>query len=102
MTDYSLSNCPALINPSLIKTIPIDAKKQYTLPENYEEMDFYDIEYGFKKFISSRKIHFQDYIGRLYLTGNQLLYYPRLAKKLRDLKLNDYPSLERKYAVDTS
>lgn len=50
-------------------------------------------------FLNFKKgITFRDYFGRQLMTGNELLYYPELAKKVHEI--DDYPVFKRSYKVD--
>jgi len=73
---------------------------------HHEDFDFFDFLNGFNHhdtqntdcFIHRKGITFQEYVGRQFITGNELVYYPKLAEKLREM--TDYPVLKRCYEVD--
>lgn len=80
------------------------SEEAYTSYKSYKRVDFNALcegaqgDYGHGNFISHQGLTFMDVVGRLYLTGNDLLYYPELAVKLRDIQ--EYPMLERVYPVN--
>ncbi|MEM2161112.1 MAG: hypothetical protein QXN55_09185 [Candidatus Nitrosotenuis sp.] len=79
-----------------------DVYKESLGHPNYKDIDFHSLRsssyHTEEGFINYNGLTFNDYVGCQYLTGNELLYYPELAKKIREIK--DYPILKRSYAVD--
>lgn len=73
----------------------------------HQDINFSDLLNGLNRrdarntdqFLHREGITFRDYVGCQFLTGNELVYYPELAKKLRAIE--DYPLLKRCYQVDT-
>lgn len=83
---------------------PSDLKREGFF-KHYQALDFHQLSRGnyhyadnTDYFMHHEGITFQDHVARQLMTGNELLYYPQLAKKLREIK--DYPILKRSYAVD--
>lgn len=84
----------------------IEQKKQPSVGfKNYKKIDFYTICHGHghhnsdsDSFLNRNGITFEDYVGSKYLTGNELLYYPKLSAAMREV--TEYPILTRTYAVD--
>ena len=71
--------------------------------KNFNEIDFSGLKnnhYYDRHFISSEGIQFEDHIDNHYYTAAQLVFYPELALKLRELKDDDYPTLKRTYKID--
>jgi len=65
---------------------------------NYQNIDLWQLSYAYNHsegFIKQDSLYFEAQVGFLNLTGNELFYYPLLAKTLREV--NDYPRLKRKY-----
>ena len=63
-----------IIHSPVIETIAIAAKKQGSLAEKYETIDFSNIGYKLDRLIHRESLFFEDYLGRLSLIGNELLY----------------------------
>ncbi len=69
---------------------------------NYKQIDFAslrcDTPHCGAGFFDAQGVTFEDRVGDQYLTGNELLYYPELAQKLREV--NAYPYLKQTYSVN--
>jgi hypothetical protein len=82
----------------------IQGSTNFYLPScrSHHTFDFSNLCYGKNRegnFLDYNKgITFEDKVGDIVVTGNELLYYPALAHKMRNL--NEYPTLKRTYAVD--
>jgi len=69
-------------------------------PSNLPRESFYEFDQDgdTDRCIHRECIPFQKHVGRQLMSGNALLYYPELTKKLREIA--DYPILKRCYPVD--
>lgn len=78
------------------------AKISYNNWKNFSYRDMYNTGFSNNErdFLSREGITFEDYVGCMNLTGNDLYCYPTLAKALREL--SEYPLLARSYAVNYS
>ena len=67
---------------------------------NYKEIDFSALSSALNDdsgFLSYKGLTFEEHVSSYYLTGNELLYYPKLTKQLRKL---EYPLIKRSYEID--
>jgi len=78
------------------------SEQKYISCTHYSKIDFWALWRGNRhdtdSTISRDGLTFMDYVGKLYLTGTDLLYYPALTQHLRTVK--EYPTLTRVYPVD--
>lgn len=103
-----MSNKNAVANPLITQQIiPASDLKREDFFNHHERLNFFDLLSGFSGstentdyFLHHKGITFRDHVGRQFMTGNELLYYPELAKKLREI--SDYPILKRCYKVDST
>lgn len=69
---------------------------------SYKTLDFSSLRYGFNNsecLINYDGFMLKDYVGIETYTGNELLYYPELAKAMRK-SVKEYPTMARKYDVN--
>ncbi|NNM43747.1 MAG: hypothetical protein HKM07_05340 [Chlamydiae bacterium] len=75
-------------------------KEKTTLYYHYEDFNYSDLFYPHSDntgFIRNNALHLEDYAGDYY-TGNELMFYPTLAQKIRALK--HYPLLTCDFKID--
>lgn len=100
-----------VVDNSLVTQQPIplsDLLPEY-FSKDYKDINFCNLLRGLNhdyyndphhhSFVHLKKdITFQDYVGRQFMTGNELLYYLELAKKLREI--DHFPVLKSAYKAD--
>lgn len=99
MVTSNINHMSPLCNPQAQQ---ITQTEKHNIHWHYSELNFLNLCYDSMRdtngSISSAGLTFTDYVGKLYLTGTDLLDYPELTKHLRTVKA--YPTLTRVYPVD--
>lgn len=85
--------------------IPASDVERPDFSRNHKSLNFSELLPKFSSYLENTDyflhregITFRDHVGRQLMTGNELLYYPELAKKVREIA--DYPMLKRSHKVD--
>ena len=82
--------------------VPITSARRpdISYSNNDERIHFFTVSnghYRVRHYFSQNELVYMEHVGSHYLTGNELLYYPELAKRLREV---EYPLLRCIHEID--